>query len=168
MSIRVEMADLPEEIVNRGPGFLLSSILDSRPHAANLRWEVAAAEGQVQMRAAAGKTARANCRMRPAVTLLFPAADDDGHSLIVDGEARVDEEDEHVIVTVVGAVLHRPRPEARGRHRRSALLPEYRRKPARVARERPSVSRLLGHIGPSAAGGGRSRADGVALDSLEG
>lgn len=110
MSIRVEMAELPQEVVKRGSGFLLSSVMDSRPHAVLLRWEVAAAEGQVQMRAGAGKTARANCRMRPAVTVLFPSDDPEGYSLIVDGEARIDDEDEHVIITVVGAVLHRPAP----------------------------------------------------------
>lgn len=110
MSVRVEMADLPEEIVKRGPGFLLSSIMDSRPHAAHLRFEVAAADGQVELRAGAGKTARANCRTRPGVTLLFPSVEEDGFSLIVDGEARVDDEDEHVIITAVGAVLHRPAP----------------------------------------------------------
>ncbi len=117
MSIRVEMADLPAEILKRGSGFLLSSIMDSRPHAAHLRFEVAAADGQVQLRASAGRTARANCQMRPSVTVLFPAVvgvDDDGseagdHSLIVDGEALVTE-DEHVIVSVVGAILHRPAP----------------------------------------------------------
>lgn len=113
MSIRVEMADLPAEIVKRGSGFLLSSIMDSRPHAAHLRFEVAAAEGQVQLRASAGRTARANCQMRPSVTVLFPATggggDGDDHSLIVDGEALVTE-DEHVIISVVGAVLHRPAP----------------------------------------------------------
>ncbi len=124
MSIRVEMADLPVEILKRGSGFLLSSIMDSRPHAAHLRFEVAAADGQVQLRASAGRTARANCQMRPSVTVLFPAVTmsgdgvgegaEDGsegldHSLIVDGEALVTE-DEHIIVSVVGAVLHRPAP----------------------------------------------------------
>ncbi len=109
MSIRVELADLPEEIVTRGPGYLLSSIMDSRPHAAHLQFQVAAADGQVQLRAAAGNTARANCRTRPAVTVLFPPIEEGGYSLIVDGEARVDDED-HVIVSAVGAVLHRPAP----------------------------------------------------------
>lgn len=119
MSIRVDMADLPAEIVKRGSGFLLSSIMDSRPHAAHLRFEVAAADGQVQMRASAGRTARANCQTRPSVTVLFPAtaeteADDAAsegadHSLIIDGEALVTE-DEHIIISVVGAVLHRPAP----------------------------------------------------------
>lgn len=104
------MADLPAQIVARGPGFLLSSIMDSRPHAAHLNFQVAAAEGQVQLRCAAGQTARANCRHRPAVTILFPEQDAEGFSLIVDGEARIDEED-HVIVTAVGAVLHRPAPD---------------------------------------------------------
>lgn len=109
MSIRVEMTDLPAQITARGPGFLLSSVMDSRPHAAHLPFEVAAAEGQVQLRCAAGRTALANCRMRPAVTVLFPEPDDEGYSLIVDGEARVDDE-ERVVIAVVGAVLHRPAP----------------------------------------------------------
>ncbi len=103
------MTDLPDEIVSRGPGFLLSSIMDSRPHAAHLWFQVAAADGQVQMRTLAGRTAQANCRMRPAVTVLFPAVEEGGHSLIVDGEARVDEDD-FVVISVVGAVLHRPAP----------------------------------------------------------
>lgn len=108
MSMRVEMADLPGEITSRGStGFLLSSVMDSRPHAAHLPFQVAAADGQVQLRAAAGRTARGNCGMRPAVTVLFPATEPGGHSLIIDGEARVDSE-EHVIVTAVNAVLHRP------------------------------------------------------------
>jgi hypothetical protein len=109
MSIRVEMADLPNEIVARGAGFLLSSVMDSRPHAAHLAFQVAAADGQVQLRTAAGRTARGNCSQRPAVTVLWPAVEPGGYSLIVDGEARVDP-DEHVIISVTGAVLHRPAP----------------------------------------------------------
>ncbi len=111
MSITVEPGDLPAEIVARGPGYLLSSVLDSRPHAAHLPFQVAAAEGQVELRARVGRTTRANCVQRPAVTLLWPPAEPGGHSLIVDGEARLDG-DEHVIVTAVSAVLHRPAPES--------------------------------------------------------
>ena len=109
MSIRVEMAELPAEIASRGGGFLLSSVMDSRPHAAHLSFEIAAADGQVELRASAGRTARGNCQQRPAVTVLWPATEEGGHSLIVDGEARVDS-DEHIIVTAVSAVLHRPAP----------------------------------------------------------
>jgi len=113
MSIRVELADLPPEISARGPGFLLSSVMDSRPHAAHLHFEIAAADGQVELRAEAGRTARGNCVQRPAVTVLWPAAEAGGHSLIVDGEARVDGED-HVIITAINAVLHRPAPTPDG------------------------------------------------------
>lgn len=111
MSMRVELDDLPAEILARGPGFLLSSVMDSRPHAVHLRFEVAAAEGQVELRSPAGRTARGNCSQRPAVTVLFPAAEPDQFSLLVDGEARLDG-DEHIVVTAVSAVLHRPAPNS--------------------------------------------------------
>lgn len=110
MSVRVEMADLPDQIVARGPGFLLSSVMDSRPHAVHLRFEVAAADGQVELRATAGRTARGNVGQRPAVTVLFPAAEPDDYSLLVDGEARLDGDD-HIIITATSAVLHRPAPQ---------------------------------------------------------
>lgn len=103
------MAELPAEIVSRGAGYLLSSVMDSRPHAAHLRFEVAAADDQVELRAKAGRTARANCEQRPAVTMLWPSVEPDGYSLIVDGEARI-ADDEHVVITAVSAVLHRPAP----------------------------------------------------------
>lgn len=110
MSIRVELADLPGEILQRGvAGFLLTSVMDSRPHAAHLSFEVAAADGQVELRASAGRTARGNIGMRPSVAVLWPATASDSHSLIVDGEARLDGDD-HVIITAVSAILHRPAP----------------------------------------------------------
>lgn len=123
MSIRVDMADLPRHIVSRGGGFLLTSIMDSRPHVAHLPIDVAAADGQVQLRARVGRTTYGNCGQQPTVTVLWPAiaapvaewpADDtdqdlDRYSLIVDGEARLDGP-EHVIIAVTGAVFHRPVP----------------------------------------------------------
>ena len=112
MSVRVALPDLPAEIIKRGAdAFLLSSVMDSRPHAAHLTFDVAAAEGQVELRASAGRTARSNITMRPAVTLLWPADQANEYSLIVDGEGRLDG-DEHVVVTAVSAVLHRPAPPA--------------------------------------------------------
>ncbi len=88
MSIRVELQDLPQEIVTRGAAaFLLSSVMDSRPHAAHLTFDVAAADGQVELRASAGRTARGNIGNRPAVTLLWPATEPDGYSLIVEPTA---------------------------------------------------------------------------------
>ena len=107
MSVRVEKADLPAEIANRGAGFLLTSIMDSRPHAAHLSFEIAMEGDQVEIRMPAGRTSYGNVKMQPSVTLLWPSPEPSDYSLIVDGEARVDG-DSHVIVTVVGAVLHRP------------------------------------------------------------
>lgn len=102
---------------------MLSSIMDSRPHAAHLSFQIAAAEEQVELRCKAGRTTIGNCRQQPGVSILWPAlsqpllsADDgeDGfnpahYSIIVDGEARVDGDD-HVIVAVTNAVFHRPAP----------------------------------------------------------
>ena len=102
--------------------------MDSRPHVAHLPFEVAAADGQVQLRARVGRTSYGNCGQRPTVTLLWPAPaasdqttepaagsdpdlDLDRYSLIVDGEARLDGP-EHVIIIVTGAVFHRPVPTA--------------------------------------------------------
>lgn len=128
MSIRVDMAELPRHLVSRGGGFLLTSIMDSRPHVAHLPFEVAAADGQVQLRARVGRTSYGNCGQQPTVTVLWPATatstapsvegtgpvgasdpDLDRYSLIVDGEARLDGP-EHVIIAVTGAVFHRPVP----------------------------------------------------------
>ncbi len=124
MSIRVDMADLPHHIVSRGGGFLLTSIMDSRPHVAHLPFQVAAAEGRVQLRARVGRTSYGNCGQRPTVTVLWPALaspsapaaesaepDLEQYSLIVDGEAHLDGPD-HVIIAVTGAVFHRPVPPA--------------------------------------------------------
>lgn len=109
MSIKVSKPDLPAEIAKRGPGFFLTSIMDSRPHAAHLSVEVAREGDQVEIRTPVGRTSRANAQMQPSVTLLWPAVEAGDHSLIVDGEARLDGDD-HVIVTVINAVLHRPAP----------------------------------------------------------
>lgn len=54
-----------------------------------------------------GRSARDLARSHPAVTLLFPPAENGGYSLIVDGTATVSEEGPYM-VTVEHAVLHRP------------------------------------------------------------
>lgn len=93
--------------------------MDSRPHVAHLPFQIAVAQGRVELRARVGQTSYHNCRQRSSVTVLWPAVPEggepmmiDGHdvgrfSLIVDGEARLDGE-EHVIISVTGAILHRP------------------------------------------------------------
>ena len=128
MSIRVDMADLASHVVGRGGGFLLSAIMDSRPHVAHLVFDVASDGGQVELRARVGRTSYANCERQSSVTVLWPSplavaerqsgdagdagsddADLDAYSLIVDGEARPDGPD-HVIITATSALFHRPAP----------------------------------------------------------
>lgn len=131
MSMRIDLSDLAPLIAARGAGFLLSSIMDSRPHAAHLSFQIAAADDQVELRCKAGRTTIGNCRQQPGVSVLWPAlsqplmiSDSGGdsgdtdadygfnpahYSIIVDGEARVDGDD-HVIVNVTNAVFHRPAP----------------------------------------------------------
>ncbi len=54
-----------------------------------------------------GSRSRANIADRPKVSLVWPPASFDGYSLIVNGEAGVDDQDE-VRVAPTRAVLHRP------------------------------------------------------------
>lgn len=54
-----------------------------------------------------GKRSRANLGQRPAISLVFPPADFDGYSLIVNGDARA-ADDAAVDVSPTRAVLHRP------------------------------------------------------------
>lgn len=126
--MRIDLSDLAPLVASRGSGYLLTSIMDSRPHAAHLSFEVAAADGRVELRAKAGRTSVGNCEQQPGVTVLWPATSQplmsaetvgesgqeaDGgfnpahYSIIVDGEARVDS-GEYVIVSVTNAVFHRP------------------------------------------------------------
>lgn len=123
--MRIDLSDLAPLLAARGSGFLLSSIMDSRPHAAHLSFEIAAADGQVELRAKVGRTTMGNCRNQPGVSLLWPAMtqplmtpgnDDSGeefnpshYSIIADGEARA-VDDDYVVVSITSAVFHRPAP----------------------------------------------------------
>ncbi|MGO8724721.1 MAG: hypothetical protein ACLQRM_18625 [Acidimicrobiales bacterium] len=74
---------------------------DGRPHAVSVR--VHFEEGELIL--AGGTRSRANSSTRPDVTLLWPAIEEGGFSLIVDGSARVD--GEQITIRPVSAVLHR-------------------------------------------------------------
>jgi hypothetical protein len=62
--------------------YLLTVSDDGRPHAVSVRvgWE------QDEFRLSGGTRSRANASTRPEVTLLWPAIEDGGFSLIVDGD----------------------------------------------------------------------------------
>jgi hypothetical protein len=111
MSISVDLSRLREEVDRFGPScYLLTVADDGRPHAVavSIVWEDDA------LRAGAGRTTLANAGQRPAISLLWPPVDDEGFSLIVDGEALVDEAGALVSISPDRAVLHRQRARGAG------------------------------------------------------
>ncbi len=106
MSISVALDDLAEHVSQRGPGYLLTTNAESRPHVMHLRWTM---DG-VELQAGVGRSASANIGAQAAVTLLWPPMEEGGYSLIVDGEAVVNDGPDGAVavVTAQSAVLHRP------------------------------------------------------------
>jgi len=110
MSIQVPLEDLAGEVAKRGPGYLLTTNAESRPHVMNFRFSV---DGK-RLRSDVGRSAAANITSQPAVTLLWPPDTDGehiGYSLIVDGEAAIDtaaDGSATASITAINAVLHRP------------------------------------------------------------
>ena len=106
MSIELALEELRDEVEDRGPGYLLTTTAGSRPHVMHLRLEV---DG-VTLRAPIGRTAAANISAQPAVSLLWPPSVDNSYSLIVDGDATVEDGDDGpvAVVTATHAVFHRP------------------------------------------------------------
>ena len=102
MSIPVDLASLRTEIERIGAGALLITAgADGPPHVASV---LVTCEGE-HLAMGAGRKTRANAAVRPAVTLVWPDADD-GHCLIVDGTA-LEMIAEPFVVQPVSAVLHR-------------------------------------------------------------
>ena len=90
--------------------YLLTVSDDERPHLLALRPTMSGDGDDRRLRfdAGGGRACR-NARSRATVTLVFPPAEhSDGFSLVVDGEATVD--DVFVDVRPTSAVLHRPAP----------------------------------------------------------
>lgn len=111
MSVPVALERLVEEASLMGSWvYVLTVSDDGRPHAvaAVLSWSDAG-----EMVASVGHRSLANACERPAVSLLWPPIAVGGHSLIVDGTARVEAgagRDGLVMVTPSRAVYHRPAP----------------------------------------------------------
>lgn len=102
MTVPVELEQVRAEAAKYGDRpYLLTVSDDGRPHAVSVRvtWD----EGRFTM--PGGNRSRANASARPQVTLLWPALEDGGFSLIVDGSADVD--GESVAVRPLAAILHR-------------------------------------------------------------
>ena len=102
MSIPVDLAALGEALSRHDVAYLLTSG-EGGPHAAQVAPRLV--DGVVVV-AEPGSTARRVVGDRPAVSLLLPPREPDGYTLIVDGEAALDQ-DGAVRVRPSHAVLHR-------------------------------------------------------------
>ena len=123
MTVPVGLEQLFTEAAKYGDApYLLTVSDDGRPHAVSVRisWE----NGNLQL--SGGTRSRSNASRRPEVTLLWPAIEHGGFSLIVDGSASVS--GEQIVIRPASAVLHRsfgasPEREA-GSECRPVLSPE--------------------------------------------
>ena len=89
--------------------YLMTVTADGRPHAVAVQPRLA---GGVLQVAELGNRSLTNAQERPRVSLLWPPADIDGYSLIVDGEAQVD--GGGLQLTPTRAVRHRPHGDGSG------------------------------------------------------
>jgi hypothetical protein len=102
MTVPVGLDQLRFEASKYGDApYLLTVSDDGRPHAVSVRvrWELE------ELKLSGGTRSRANAAVRPDVSLLWPAIEEGGYSLIVDGSAQV--ADEQVTIRPAKAVLHR-------------------------------------------------------------
>jgi hypothetical protein len=83
------------------PPYLLTVSDDGRPHPVSVlvSWQ------DDELKLLGGTRSRANASARPDVTLLWPAREDGGFCLIVDGRASV--EGEEMTIRPISAILHR-------------------------------------------------------------
>ncbi|MCW2794617.1 pyridoxamine 5'-phosphate oxidase family protein [Nocardioides sp.] len=103
MSIPVDVADLAQALEDFGAGYLLSTSSEGRVKAVTVEPDVV--EG-VLLVTGPGRGSTANIAANPSVTLLFPPREPRGFTLLVDGTARL--VDDQAQITPQTAVLHRP------------------------------------------------------------
>lgn len=104
MSIEVSLADLPTELVARGPAAFLVTVGSERPHIVSVTVTVVGDHLEV----GAGRRTATNAAARPEITLLWPH--DASHpdlSLLVDGRATASTDGERLVIVPSSAILHR-------------------------------------------------------------
>jgi hypothetical protein len=105
VSVPVALERLREEVTRFGEHpFILTVSNDGRPHAvaATMAWDGDDLIG------GCGRSTAANAGARREISLLWPPVEPGGYSLIVDGAAKVD--DQQIRVCPTRAVLHRSAP----------------------------------------------------------
>ncbi len=105
MSTEVSLDQLAETLQDYAFAYLLTVNDQQRAHAVAVTPVI---RGQELVLGDVGKRTRANVAARPAISLVWPPAETDGYSLIVDGESASG--DGELSVRPTRAVLHRPAP----------------------------------------------------------
>ncbi len=107
MSIKVDLAQLADEVNARGPGFLVTTGPDGRPHTTQVVFEI----DDQTLRAPAGRKTCLNIAAQPLVALLWPPQQAGDYNLIIDGDAvAVDLDDDGkgtAVIAATHAILHR-------------------------------------------------------------
>ncbi len=102
MSVPIEIDSLRAEVAGEGASAFLVTVGEAQaPHVVSV---LVSWEGD-RLVVGSGRSTARNVASRPAVTLLWPASEDDGLSLLVDGEAEV--RGEQVLIRPTFAIRHR-------------------------------------------------------------
>lgn len=103
MSIGVAIGQLASTMANYRFAYLLTVTNDGRAHAVAVTPSVS---GDTLLLEGAGTKSRANAAQRPSVSLVWPPAQADDYTLIVDGQSS--ESGDGLAISPTRAVLHRP------------------------------------------------------------
>lgn len=107
MTIKVDLENLAKEVQTRGPGFLVSTGPDGRPHIVQVMFDIS----EVTLSAPAGRKTSRNITERKLVALVWPPQEAGGYNLIIDGEATIKDLDSEgkgtAVITATHAILHR-------------------------------------------------------------
>jgi hypothetical protein len=119
VSVPVEIESLRAELETEGAAAFLVTVGDANaPHVVSV---LVSWVGD-RLAVGAGRRSARNVEARPTVTLLWPAQEDGGLSLLVDGDAEV--EGEQVLITPTFAIRHRSVTDPDGARRSDcAVLP---------------------------------------------
>ena len=103
MSVKIELGELASRIGEFGFAYLVTVGDGGRAHVLSV-WPEVGPDGLVVD--GVGRHSQENVTSRPDVTLVWPPAQPDGFSLLVDGAATVD--GSTITVAPTKAILHRP------------------------------------------------------------
>lgn len=103
----MDMEKLATQVADYGFAYLITLGENGRIHTSAVTPVV---DGHTLTVAAPSDRVRANTSARPTISLVWPPAEAEGYSLILDGDARADAGT--LTITPTRAILHRPAPRS--------------------------------------------------------